>query len=97
MSSCLKGLRATLLALAVCGGAGFVGGGCAQQKPAAGKVQYRGPVEDVNRVRKGPVGADLMGAHGPGHGGNVLLRDGSVVTCPENDPLWIAASSKTGP
>jgi hypothetical protein len=39
MSSCLKGLRAALLALAVCGGAGFVGGGCAQQKPAAPPVQ----------------------------------------------------------
>ena len=41
MSSCLKGLRAALLALAVCGGAGFVvaGAGCAQQKAAAPPAQ----------------------------------------------------------
>ena len=39
MSSCLKGLRATLLALAACGGAGFVVGGCAQQKAAAPPAQ----------------------------------------------------------
>src|SRR5262245_50494773 len=33
---------------------------------APGKVQYRGPVDDANLGGTGPVGADLIAAHGQG-------------------------------
>jgi len=65
--------------------------------PRPGQVQFRGPSENVNLRRTGPIGADLPGAHGQGRGGNIVLRDGAVLGCLESDALWIKAATLTRP
>jgi len=42
-------------------------------------VDYRGPKKDILNYKKNePIGADRIGNHGPGKGGNILLMDLSV-------------------
>ena len=42
-----------------------------------------------------PIVADRPGNHGPGNGGNVLLKSGALQTCTERDPLWAQAARST--
>ena len=66
--------------------------------PAAGATDYRGPAVSANSVPDGdPLGGDKVGNHGPNEGGNILRKSGDVLTVSENDPVWIAASSKLAP
>lgn len=63
-----------------------------------GTTDYRGPNGNVNRFNDGdPVGADKIGNHGSGEGGNVLRKSGDVQTVSESDPLWSTAAVKTVP
>ncbi|HZN62187.1 MAG TPA: hypothetical protein VFC90_07255 [Planctomycetota bacterium] len=41
------------------------------------------------------MGADREGNHGPGQGGNVLLKSGDVREASESDPLWVRARETT--
>ncbi len=66
--------------------------------PAAGSCEYRGPSSDVNQFLDGdPVGADLVGAHGPSEGGMVLRKSSDAMNYSETDPIWLSAASKTMP
>jgi len=59
-------------------------------------LSYRGPCRDANRLKPDdPVGADREGNHGPGQGGNVLLKSGDVREVSESDPLWVRARETT--
>jgi len=42
-----------------------------------------------------PIGADKEGHHGPGQGGNVLIKLGDVREFGESDPLWLRAKETT--
>ena len=65
---------------------------------AAGRIDYRGPASPIRRMdRDDPIVADRPGNHGPGAGGNVVLRSGSVKTVPETDPAWGRAAATTTP
>ena len=67
-------------------------------QPSPGSTEYRGPSTDVNAIGDGdPVGADGVGLHGPGEGGNVLRKSGDVMNYSETDPVWISAGSKCTP
>jgi hypothetical protein len=67
-------------------------------RPAAGRIDYRGPASPIRRMdRHDPIVADRPGNHGPGAGGNVVLRSGSVKTVPETDPAWGRAAATTTP
>lgn len=64
----------------------------------AGTTDYRGPATNVNgAVPDDPVGADVVGNHGPGGGGNVLRKSGDVLNVDPGDPLWTTAGTKTLP
>jgi hypothetical protein len=66
--------------------------------PPAGSTQYRGPVGDANTYAPtDPIAADLTLNHGASEGGNVLLKNGTVVTASPGDAVWILASVKTMP
>jgi prepilin-type N-terminal cleavage/methylation domain-containing protein len=66
--------------------------------PAVGTTDYRGPAVNANTVADGdPLGADKVGNHKPGHGGNVVRMSGDVLVAPDTDPLWVACASKTMP
>lgn len=59
-------------------------------------TDYRGPVRTLSRLKPDdPFGADRPGNHGPGAGGNVLLRSGELLTVSESDALWRRASETT--
>ena len=65
---------------------------------AAGTTDYRGPAENVNTYADGdPVGADKIGNHGAGEGGNILRKSGDIMSVAETDPLWVNAAAKTSP
>ncbi len=72
----------------------------AGNEPVPDRTDYRGPARDVNGCADGdPVGADRNrpeNNHGPGEGGSVLLKSGSIQAYEESDPVWIDADSKTG-
>lgn len=57
---------------------------------------YRGPALPLREIKTGePMAADRPGNHGPGRGGNVLLKTGQVYTVPESHALWAAAARTT--
>jgi prepilin-type N-terminal cleavage/methylation domain-containing protein len=64
----------------------------------AGTCEYRGPASDVNSfLDADPVGADLVGSHGPSEGGVVLRKSCDAMGVMETDPTWLAAASKLMP
>jgi type II secretory pathway pseudopilin PulG len=66
--------------------------------PAAGTTDYRGPAANANAAADGEIiGADKVGNHGTGYGGNVIRKSGDVQTVAESDPLWIKAGQVTIP
>jgi len=57
---------------------------------------YRGPAKPLREIANDqPMAADRVGNHGPGKGGNVLLKTGQVFTVAEKDALWAAAAETT--
>lgn len=59
-------------------------------------LDYRGPAKALREIgSEEPIVADRIGNHGPGKGGNVLLKTGAVHTVPENHALWAAAARTT--
>lgn len=64
-----------------------------------GQTRYQGPAGNVNSFLDGdPVGRDWPDNHGgAAEGGNVLRKSGDVLTVTANDPVWIAAGTKTTP
>jgi len=60
------------------------------------EIDYRGPVRPLHLMeRDEPILADRPGNHGPGMGGNVVLKSGALQACTERDPLWAAAARST--
>jgi hypothetical protein len=69
---------------------------CCPVKNARKEIDYRGPARPFREIRnEEPIAADRVGNHGPGKGGNVLLKTGHVYTVPEGHPLWAAAAQTT--
>ena len=66
--------------------------------PLSNRARYRGPAADPARLRPlDPIGADAPDSHGPGEGGNVLLKTGEVRASRERDGLWKVAAEKLAP
>jgi len=69
---------------------------CREPGGRAGGVDFRGPAGNANRFEDSdPMGADRVGNHGQGAGGNVLTKMGSVQEHSETEPLWREAATKT--
>jgi hypothetical protein len=65
-------------------------------KGRSAEIDYRGPARPLHLMeRDEPIVADRPGNHGPGNGGNVLLKSGALQTCTERDPLWAQAARST--
>jgi len=63
-----------------------------------GETDYRGPVSNINQAKSfDPVGADKVGNHGEGYGGNVLRKAGDVQQADLEDPLWVLSAEKLTP
>lgn len=61
-------------------------------------LPYRGPASDPTPFPATyPLAADQPGSHGPGEGGNVLLKSGEIRACRELDPLWRLAAERLAP
>lgn len=60
------------------------------------EIDYRGPARPLHLMeRDEPILADRPGNHGPGLGGNVVLKSGALAACAEHDALWAAATRST--
>jgi hypothetical protein len=60
------------------------------------EIDYRGPARFLRELKNDdPMAADRVGNHGPGKGGNVLLKTGACHTVSENHVLWAAAAQTT--
>lgn len=69
---------------------------CCPVKGTRKEIDYRGPARPLREIGNGePIAADRPGNHGPGKGGNVLLKTGQVYTVGDRDPLWAAAARTT--
>ena len=63
-----------------------------------GETDFRGPAENINTLSEGSIiGADKVGNHWRGYGGNVLRASGDVISVAPDDPLWAQAAEKTRP
>jgi len=62
------------------------------------ETDFRGPSVAWMKIgAAGPICADKVGNHGDEHGGNVVLKDGSVQNYDKLDPKWIELSEKLSP
>jgi hypothetical protein len=62
----------------------------------SGDVDYRGPARPLRLLsNQDPILADRPGNHGPGKGGNVMLKTGAVSPARPSDPLWERAAQTT--
>jgi len=69
---------------------------CCPVKATRKEIDYRGPARLLRELKNGdPMVSDRVGNHGPGKGGNVLLKTGQVCTVPETHALWAAAAQTT--
>lgn len=60
------------------------------------EIDYRGPARPLPQMRPDePILADRPGNHGPGKGGNVVLKTGQIHSCAEGDEVWAAAARST--
>jgi type II secretory pathway pseudopilin PulG len=63
-----------------------------------GQTDYRGPASNVNPgTADDPIGADKIGNHGEGYGGNVLRKAGDVQELDRDDPLWGLCRTRLSP
>jgi hypothetical protein len=61
-----------------------------------GSIDYRGPATSLRHLElEEPMCADRPGNHGPGAGGNVLLKSGRIFPVAENHALWALADRTT--
>ena len=59
-------------------------------------IDYRGPALPFPKLsNQDPILADRPGNHGPGKGGNVCRKDGSLFSCEDSHPLWSRAAATT--
>lgn len=66
--------------------------------PLSNHARYRGPASNPATLRPAdPIGADALDSHGPGEGGNVLLKNGEVRASRERDGLWKLAAERLAP
>lgn len=71
---------------------------CLQVQIGPDETHFRGPVPPMGKIgATDPLGADKVGNHGDGLGGNVLLRDGSVVEHELGSPKWEECAVKLSP
>lgn len=69
---------------------------CCPVKNTRKEIDYRGPAKYLRELKNGePMASDRPSNHGPGKGGNVLLKTGQVYTVAENHALWAAAAQTT--
>jgi hypothetical protein len=69
---------------------------CCPVKNQRKEIDYRGPARPLREIRNDePIASDRPGNHGPGKGGNILMKTGQVYTVPETHALWSAASQTT--
>jgi hypothetical protein len=69
---------------------------CCPVKGTRKDIDYRGPARFLRELKnEEPMAADRVGNHGPGKGGNVLLKTGACHTVAENHALWAAAAQTT--
>ena len=69
---------------------------CCPVKGTRKEIDYRGPSRFLRELKnEEPMAADRPGNHGPGKGGNVLLKTGACHTVAENHALWAAAAQTT--
>lgn len=62
------------------------------------ETHFRGPAAPMGKLAAtDPLGADKEGNHGDQHGGNVLLRDGSVQRYEKAHPKWVDCATKLSP
>ena len=62
------------------------------------ETDFRGPALSWSKIGAAdPIGADKVGNHGDEHGGNVLLRDGSVQNYEKSDVKWTDCATKLAP
>ncbi len=66
--------------------------------PLSPPSRYRGPATNPATLPPlAPFGADAVGSHGEGEGGNVLLKNGEVRAVREEDPHWKMAAERLTP
>jgi len=69
---------------------------CCPVKGTKKEIDYRGPAKPLREIGNDePMAADRIGNHGPGKGGNILMKTGQVYTVPETHALWSTASQTT--
>jgi prepilin-type N-terminal cleavage/methylation domain-containing protein len=69
-----------------------------QTELGSDETSFRGPVPPMGKIGAAdPLGADKVGNHGPDHGGNVLLKDGSVQVFEKTAPKWEECATKLSP
>jgi hypothetical protein len=62
----------------------------------SGDIDYRGPARPLRLLtNQDPILADRPGNHGPGKGGNVMLKTGQVSPARASDALWERAAQTT--
>lgn len=62
------------------------------------ETDFRGPALSWSKIGAAdPIGADKEGNHGDDHGGNILLRDGSVSVYDKIDAKWADCAVKLSP
>jgi hypothetical protein len=62
------------------------------------ETQFRGPAVPMGKLgATDPLGADKEGNHGDQHGGNVLMKDGSIQEFEKAHQKWVDCATKLSP
>jgi hypothetical protein len=69
---------------------------CCPVKGTRDDIDYRGPAASPRLLKADDAFlADRPGNHGPGQGGNVVLKDGRIISAKETDEAWAKAARTT--
>lgn len=69
---------------------------CCPVKGTRDEIDYRGPAAAPRTLKNDDAFlADRPGNHGPGKGGNVVFKDGRMVSAREDDEAWAKAARTT--